>query len=56
MEITKEFALYYAANNGYADLTWEVESIMELGYSPIEALEEWDILPTKEDLQDYYNM
>lgn len=56
MEITFEMAMHFAANNGYADLTWEVESLIELGYEPWEALEECDILPTKEELQDYYNM
>lgn len=53
MEITVEIAMYIAANNGYADLTWEVESLVELGYEPWEALEEWDILPTSEELQEY---
>ena len=55
MEITKEFAMWYAANNGYADLSWEVESLMELGYEPWEALREFDILPTEEELREYYN-
>lgn len=53
MEITVEIAMYIAENNGYANLTWEVESLIELGYEPWEALEEWDILPTSEELQEY---
>lgn len=53
MEITVEIAMYIAANNGYSDLTREVESLIELGYEPWEALEEWDILPTSEELQEH---
>ena len=53
MEITVEIAMYIAENNGYANLTWEVESLIELGYEPWEALKEWDILPTTEELQEY---
>lgn len=50
MEITKEVALHFAEPWG---LTWEVESFIEIGYTPREALEEWDCLPTKEELLDY---
>lgn len=50
MEITVKMALHFAEQWG---LTWEVESYIQMGYSPIEALEEWDCLPTKEELLDY---
>lgn len=50
MEITVKMALYFAEQWG---LTWEVESYIQMGYSPREALEEWDCLPTKEEILDY---
>lgn len=40
-EITAKEALNIAGQYG---LTYEVETFMELGYSPIEALEEWDLI------------
>lgn len=50
MEITTKAALYFAEQWG---LTWEVETYIQMGYSPREALEEWDCLPSKEELLDY---
>lgn len=50
MEITIEMALYFAEPWG---LTWEVESYIQMGYTPREALEEWDCLPSKEELFNY---
>lgn len=50
MEITIEMAMHFAEQWG---LTWEVQSYIEIGYTPREALEEWDCLPTKEEILDY---
>lgn len=50
MEITVEMALYFAEQWG---LTWEVESYINMGYEPAEALREWDCLPTKEEVINY---
>lgn len=50
MEITVKTALHFAEQWG---LTWEVESFINMGYTPREALEEWDCLPSKEELLDY---
>ena len=50
MEITTKMALYFAEPWG---LTWEVESFINMGYTPREALEEWDCLPSKEEILDY---
>lgn len=50
MEITTKMALHFAEPWG---LTWEVESCIQMGYTPREALEEWDCLPTKEEILDY---
>jgi hypothetical protein len=50
MEITAKMALHFAEPWG---LTWEVETYIQMGYSPREALEEWDCLPTKEEILDY---
>lgn len=50
MEITAKMALHFAEQWG---LTWEVESFIQMGYTPREALEEWDCLPSKEELLDY---
>lgn len=50
MEITVKMALHFAEQWG---LTWEVESFIQMGYTPREALEEWDCLPSKEEILDY---
>ena len=50
MEITVKMALHFAEQGG---LTWEVESFIQMGYTPREALEEWDCLPSKEEILDY---
>ena len=50
MEITTKVALHFAEQWG---LTWEVETYIEMGYTPREALKEWDCMPTKEELIDY---
>ena len=50
MEITVKMALHFAEPWG---LTWEVESFIQMGYTPREALEEWDCLPSKEEILDY---
>lgn len=50
MEITAKMALHFAEPWG---LTLEVESFIQMGYTPREALEEWDCLPTKEEILDY---
>ena len=50
MEITVKMALHFAEQWG---LTWEVESYINMGYEPSEALREWDCLPTKEEILDY---
>lgn len=50
MEITVKMALHFAEQWG---LTWEVESYINMGYEPSEALREWDCLPSKEEILDY---
>lgn len=50
MEITAKMALHFAEPWG---LTCEVETYIQMGYTPREALEEWDCLPTKEEILDY---
>lgn len=50
MEITVKMALHFAEQWG---LTWEVESSIQMGYTPREALEEWGCLPSEEELLDY---
>lgn len=50
MEITVKMALYFAKQSGYI---WEVESYINMGYEPSEALKEWGCLPTKEEVLDY---
>lgn len=50
MEITAKMALHFAEPCG---LTWEVKSFIQMGYTPREALEEWDCLPSKEEILDY---
>jgi hypothetical protein len=50
MEITAKMALHFAEPWGR---TWEVESFINMGYTPREALEEWDCLPSKEEILDY---
>lgn len=50
MEITVKMALFFAEQWG---LTWEVESYINMGYEPAEALREWDCLPTHEEILDY---
>ena len=50
MEITVEMALYFAEPWG---LAYEVESYIEMGYTPSEALREWDIVPTMAEVLEY---
>ena len=50
MEITAKIALHFAEQCGH---TWEVESYINMGYEPSEALKEWGCLPSKEELLDY---
>ena len=50
MEITVEMALHFAEPWGF---TWEVQSYIEMGYTPREALREWDIVPTKAEVLEY---
>lgn len=52
IEITTEMALHFAELYG---LTFEVESFIQKGYTPKQALEEWDCLPTEKEIIDYLN-
>lgn len=49
--MTEEEALEIAREN---DLKWEVQELLNEGFTPEEALEEWDLLPEEYSVLSFY--